>query len=103
MKVFWSDFSIKILIEIHKFYKEQAGLKIADKIKTGIFKSTKQLIKHPFSGQEELLLKSLNQGHRYIVEGNYKIIYKPIPEGILIVDIFDSRQNPTKITRKKTK
>jgi hypothetical protein len=33
----------------------------------------------------------------YLVEGNYKIIYKRVKEGALITDVFDTRQNPSKM------
>jgi len=39
--------------------------KIAHKIRKQIFKSTKQLIQNPQSGQLELHLEKLNQQHRY--------------------------------------
>ena len=68
MKVIWSDFAIRIIKEIqHWKFLLHQGL------------------------------KKLNQNHRYLVNGNYKIIYKPVKEGVLITDIFDTRQNPTKI------
>jgi toxin ParE1/3/4 len=47
-------------------------------------------------------LADLKQGHRYIVEGNYKIIYRLIDNEIYITDIFDCRQNPTKMKRHLT-
>lgn len=97
MKVIWSDFAIRMIKEIHLYYKEKASIKIANKIKKDIFLATKQLHKHPFSGSEEIILKKLNQNHRFLINGNYKIIYRPVKEGILITDIFDTRQNPTKI------
>ncbi len=43
------------------------------------FTTTKQLKKHPVSGQLEINLEKLKEGHRYLVKGNYKIIYKEIP------------------------
>jgi len=103
MKIIWSDFSSEILIEIFQYYKEKAGYSVAQKIKSNIFQSTKQLIKHPTSGQIELTLENLGEGHRYLVEGNYKIIYKRVKEGILITDIFDTRQDPVKINDKNRK
>jgi hypothetical protein len=45
----------------------------------------------------------LGEGHRYLIESNYKIIYKEVPEGILITDVFDTRQDPTKINNPKRK
>jgi len=103
MKVIWSDFSSDILVEIYLYYKEKAGYTIAKRIKSQIFESTKQLIKHPISGQIEETLKHLGEGHRYLLEGNYKIIYKQIEEGILITDVFDTRQDPIKINDKNRK
>lgn len=57
----------------------------------------------PESGQQEETLKQLREGHRYLVEGNYKIVYKPVKEGILISDLFDTRQEPAKINDKDRK
>jgi toxin ParE1/3/4 len=100
MRIIWSDFSSEILLEIYQYYKEKAGYSVAQKIKSNIFNSTKQLINNPLSGQIELTLVNLSEEHRYLVEGNYKIIYKKVKEGILITDIFDTRQDPIKINNK---
>lgn len=97
MKVIWSDFAIKMLKDIHFYYKKKSSISKANKIKREIFSVTKQLYKHPFSGAKELQLKKLNQNHRYLVHHHYKIIYKPISEGYLITDVFDTRQSPYKI------
>ena len=99
MKILWSDFAKLMLYEIYLYHKENASVRIAQKIKKNILNSTAYLLNHPEMGKLEPLLLFLNEGHRYIVEGNYKIIYKQVKEGILITDIFDTRQNPTKINR----
>lgn len=103
MKIIWSDFSSDMLVEIFNYYKENASYAIAKRTKTNIFKATRQLIKYPISGQIEESLKHLGEEHRYLVESNYKIVYKQVDEGILITDIFDTRQNPTKINDLKRK
>ncbi len=103
MKIVWSDFATSELKDIFRYYKSVAGKKNAHKLIDSIFKSTRQLIKYPDSGQIEESLKELNEGHRYLVTSNYKIIYKKIKEGILITDVFDTRQNPTKINNPKRK
>lgn len=95
MKVFWSEFASLQLQQIYTYYKSVAGYKIASNIKSNIFEATRQLNTHPLSGQLEPHLEQLNEGHRYLVSGNHKIIYKLIEKGILITDIFDARQNPT--------
>lgn len=76
-----------------------ASDKVADKIRKSVFNSTRPLIKDPLIGVIEENLKDLKQGHRYLVEGNYKIIYKVFQNNIYITDIFDCRQNPQKMKR----
>lgn len=97
MKIVWTDFASETLSDIYEYYKEKASPILAQKIKSEIFKSTRQLKQFPYSGHVELNLQKLNEGHRFLVKGNYKIIYKEIPEGILITDVFDTRQDPVKI------
>ena len=99
MKIIWTDFASKMLREIYDYHKTTAGYKTAVKIKKNIFSSTNRLINHPEMGQLEPYLMKFNENHRYIVEANYKIIYKKINESILILDIFDTRQNPDKLDR----
>ena len=103
MKIIWSDFASNTLKDIYTYYKECANKEIAIKIKNGIFFATRQLSNHPDYGQIELTLQQLGEGHRYLVKGNYKIVYKEVEEGILITDVFDTRQDPRKINDKKRK
>ena len=103
MKILWTDFAQHSLAEIYKYYKEVASENVARKIKTDIFTTTRQLEKHPQSGQIEETLKRLEEDHRYLVKGNYKIVYKEVKEGILITDVFDTRQDPVKINDPKRK
>lgn len=63
------------------------------------FKTAKQLIKYPESGQVEPDLQVFKQNHRYLVCGNYKIVYKVFEHQIIINDVFDTRQNPDKIAK----
>jgi toxin ParE1/3/4 len=103
MKILWTDFASGTLAEIYKYYKEVAGENVAQKIITDIFATTRQLGKHPYAGQLEETLKRLEEGHRYLVNGNYKIVYKVLNESILITDVFDTRQDPLKINDSKRK
>lgn len=103
MNILWSNLAEDSLVAIYTYYREVAGVHIARMIKNEILAASKQLIKHPQSGQVEDLLKQLDEGHRYLVVRNHKIIYKQINEGILITDVFDTRQDPIKIIRPKRK
>lgn len=103
MKIIWTDFAIENLKNIFNYYSNKANKKVAHKIRKQILDSTKQLISNPESGQIELNLEKLNQKHRYIVCGNYKLIYKIEIMEIIIYDVFDGRQNPIKMTDEKRK
>ena len=97
MKVFWTKFALRSIAEIHRYYKENVSFRIANNIKENILTSTNQLEKYPQSGPVEELLKELNEEHRFILRGNYKIIYKIEGKNLYITDIFDARQDPDKI------
>ena len=101
MKIIWSNFASESLKEIYLYHKEFASESIAKRLKTNLFNTTRQLNKHPLSGQIEETLATLEKDHRYLVKGNYKIIYRKVKEGILITDIFDTRQDPIKINNPK--
>jgi hypothetical protein len=49
---------------------------------------------HSQSGQFEPELEGLQLGHRRVVVGPFKIIYRITPEQIVVTDIFDSRRDP---------
>jgi plasmid stabilization system protein ParE len=96
-QIIWTNFAIGELKNIFLYYRMVAGEKTANKIRKSIFLATKQTVKQPLIGALEENLSELNQGHRYLVTGNYKIIYLVIEDDIYIIDVFDCRQNPTKM------
>lgn len=99
MKVVWSEFSQIALKEIFDYYKKKASKFVAIKIKNQILNSTKHLTDNPEVGQKEILLEELNENHRHIITGNYKVIYKITENHTLITDDFDVRQNPLKMNQ----
>ena len=101
MKIIWTDFAIENLKDIFDYYSIKTNKKVAHKIRKQIFESTRQLKDNPESGQGEFHLEKLNKKHRYLVCGNYKIIYRFFENQIIISDIFDARQYPEKIKRNK--
>lgn len=98
--VTWTPFALRCLDEIHSYIiKESGAVSIADRFLEKVFDRTKQLGFFPESGVEESVLVRKGIYARYIVEGNYKIIYQYIEEKqiIVILDIFHTKQNPPKI------
>ncbi len=76
VKIIWTDFAIKNLKDIYDYHAIIVNKKVANKIRIQIFEATKQLTNNPESGQIELNLEKLKKNHRYLVSGNYKIIYR---------------------------
>lgn len=96
-QIIWSDFAIQNLKEIFDFWKIKSNRKVAEKIRNQILNSAKQLLQNPESGPKDYFLEKLNQNHRFILSGAYKIIYRIEGDNILIQDVFDVRQNPSKM------
>ncbi len=51
-------------------------------------------------GQAEPLLKHTGKNYRYLVSGNYKIIYRVDDDALHIITVFDTRQNPNKLSQR---
>jgi plasmid stabilization system protein ParE len=103
LTIFWTEFSEKELESIFKYYKRKANVTVAKKIVGGIYEETLKLKQQPRIGQIEELLKQRKQEFRYLVYKNYKIIYwiNKSENRIEINDVFDTRQNPSKMKRTK--
>jgi toxin ParE1/3/4 len=101
MKIVWTRSAKTDLRFIFDYYKYKASLQIASQIKKACFDRVEILYQNPEAGPVDELLKKINENHRYLVEGNYKIIYKIVSETIFITGVFDTRQDPQKIISKK--
>lgn len=100
VKVFWLKSARIELRLIKQYFKDTAGETVAIKIIRDLKIRADILKTHPGIGQEEEILKPLNEGHRYLIKGNYKIIYKKHHNSIFITDVFDTRRNPTKLVKR---
>lgn len=102
--LFWMPFALKALDNIYNYIKtETYSESIANKYVLKLINRVEQLIEFPNLGQEEILLKSLHQNSRYLVEGNYKIIYQFQNDKIIITDVFHLKQNPKKLVKRNSK
>lgn len=103
LKIFWSQLAEDQLVDIFQYYKLKAGVKIAKKIVNEIVDQTIDIDKNPKIGQTEELLKDRIQEFRYLVSSNYKIIYyiNLETQRIVIANVFDTRQNPEKLSETK--
>ncbi|HOY28238.1 MAG TPA: type II toxin-antitoxin system RelE/ParE family toxin [Flavobacteriales bacterium] len=65
-------------------------VKLRDEVNVSVIR----LGQHPLSGAIELELEHLGKGHRRVIVGPFKIIYRITPKQIVVTDIFDSRRDP---------
>ena len=102
-EIIWSDFAESQLDKIYEYYVENVNIKVARNILSGILKAPDKLIENVEICQIEDLLIDREEQYRYIVYNNYKIIYSVNQKKklIKIADVFDTRQNPTKMQRNK--
>ena len=97
MKVVWSAWSLQQLEDIHAWYSMHASPAVADRIIANILSVTRLLEQFPFGGQVEPWLEYQGLGHRRVVVGNYKVVFRVLEDEVRIVDVFDSRQDPLKM------
>ena len=100
-RILWSDFAINQLKDIFDYHLFNASSVPAKKLIQKIIDATILLEKNPKSGRKEDLLMKRPQEFRSLIVKNYKIIYW-IDHEYCIINIsmvFDTRQNPTSITR----
>lgn len=96
--VIWSDEAITDLEIIYDFVSIQSQ-KAAQGIIEAILRRSKQLEDFPESGARHENLKNRQLEYRFLIEGNYKIVYRYQPEihTVYITVIFDTRKNPEKL------
>jgi toxin ParE1/3/4 len=96
-EVVWTLPAKADLQKIYNFLAEVSELAAGHIIKKII--SCTALLEEGFTkiGQEEPLLKKRKKNYRYLIEGNYKIIYNEEDGKIIIHTVFDTRQNPNKL------
>jgi len=97
VKVLWSDTALAQLEDIFDYHKTKASLSVARKLVKSIIERTLILESTPFVGRKEHLLLERPFEYRFIIEKNYKIIYRFNDNLIRIITIFDCRQNPSKL------
>jgi len=90
-KLIWSFSAKKDLQNIYDYYSKISVI-IANRIMDRIMESSSvlEIAENENIGQFD----EYNNKFRRIISGNYKIFYKNFNEHILIVRVFDSRQNP---------
>jgi len=95
--VYWTLEALTDIENIADFISLNSSV-AADKIIKNIFFRTRQIADFPESGQQQHGIKT-TKIYRYLIEGNYKIIYSYTNRIIYIHTVFDCRQDPDKLVR----
>ena len=98
VQVVWSDEALNDLETIYDFIAEDSQ-PAAQRIVESILSRSRQLESFPESGARQQAIKSNNKEYRYLIEGNYKVIYsyQPKSQTVHITVIFDTRYDPEKL------
>ena len=97
MKLLYTERAIVSLQECLDFFPPEVPPEKINEVRDKILAKADKLLENPYLGQQEEYLEHIGQSHRRVIEGYYKIIYKLEGETIVITDIFDSRQDPSKM------
>ena len=100
-RILWTDFVINQLNSIFDYHLIKASPNIAHRLIQKIIDATILLENNPQSGRKEDLLADRYQEFRFLIVKNYKVIYWIDYEFniINISTVFDTRQNPKKISK----
>jgi plasmid stabilization system protein ParE len=103
MRVFWTIDAENDLINTFNYLKFKHNEAFADKVIDKIFNKSFLLENFPEMGAVEKSKMLENLEIRYLVEGNYKILYQiNNSKGLVeILAVFDTRRDPSKMLSKE--
>ncbi len=94
--ILWSYQAKESLDNIYKYIKNNS-LQNARKVKNKIITTVNDLIIFPEKFPREPVFDKTKGNFRFAVVFSYKIIYELTEEKIIVLDIFNTAQNPIKI------
>ena len=96
-RVTWTRKAERIFSDILEFYAERNGNKTySRKLSSEIKQIVSLLTKQPFIG-----IRTDAENIRVVVKGDFKVFYQLQPEEIVIILVWDCRQNPGKLKKMK--
>ncbi len=100
MEVFhveWTVEAEKDLQTVYYFVRQNSE-ETATKIIEELVRISRTLTTFPFRNPVEPLLNKSNIEFRFLVKWNYKIVYFVEHQTVFIIRVFDTRQNPEKLS-----
>ncbi|MEZ4956068.1 MAG: type II toxin-antitoxin system RelE/ParE family toxin [Saprospiraceae bacterium] len=97
MDIKWTIPALDALKEHYNYLKSKRGIEPARKFRKKLFTKVGILKTYPRVGVEEKSLFFKDKEYRSLIESHLKLIYRVEENEILIIDVFDMRQNPDKL------
>lgn len=94
--VVWTEKAWDDLDQVFDFILPKSAM-AAERLLYQVINRAKILEQHPQVGPIEPLLVTEAYIYRYLVVGHLKLIYRLTENAILIIRVFDTRQNPDKL------
>ncbi len=96
-RIIWSPLASDTFQCLLVYYEQKTGSKkYSSKLNLQIKSSISRLLVFPFIGAPTQF-----ESVRIVIEGNYKIIYKVTESIIMILMVWDTRQNPENLNLQK--
>ena len=99
VKIIWSQSAKTQLREVFDYHLAVASERVALRLVEKIASRVNILKDNPQAGSREESLTTYPQGFRYLVEGNYKIVYYTDENMAIISLVFDCRRDPAKLPK----
>lgn len=98
MRLHYTAAASRDVIRLVEWYASRGLGAVGRRYGRRITAEARTLIEHPDIGPVEGSLEHLGLGHRYLLVGRlHKVIYRIEGEVVVITDVFDVRQDPSKM------
>lgn len=97
MTVRVSGYARMRLHAIWRWVRDASSRERADQLEARLLERANSLSRRPMKGPTEPVLAFMQKGHRYLLLGRYKIVYRVEGEVIHITDFFDTKQHPSRM------
>ena len=97
MKVIVADKAWADLDKALEHVLDRFGAKVALRVEADVLAAIRLIAEYPRGGQVEPWLEKLGMGHRRVIVGPLKVIYRIDGDTIYIPEIFDCRKDPDRM------
>jgi plasmid stabilization system protein ParE len=99
LPILWDRLARESLNDIYEYILRDSAQN-ARKVKKQLIKLAGSLNDFPDKYSREVFLEEEPENYRSVSKWNYKIIYEVTDDAIIIADIFNTNQHPTKISKR---